>query len=53
MARPQLMLIDEISEGLQPSVIERIAQVLRREREIKRNRYVVDRAEYRIRPRDR
>ena len=28
------MLIDEISEGLQPSVISRIAVALRREREI-------------------
>ena len=33
MVRPRLMIIDEISEGLQPSVIERIAQVLRHERE--------------------
>jgi ABC-type branched-subunit amino acid transport system ATPase component len=33
MMRPRLMIIDEISEGLQPSVIERIAQVLRDERE--------------------
>jgi ABC-type branched-subunit amino acid transport system ATPase component len=33
MVRPRLMIIDEISEGLQPSVIERIAQVLRQERE--------------------
>jgi branched-chain amino acid transport system ATP-binding protein len=35
MVRPRLLVIDEISEGLQPSVIERIAQVLRRERESK------------------
>jgi branched-chain amino acid transport system ATP-binding protein len=33
MVRPRLMLIDEISEGLQPSVIEKIAGVLRAERD--------------------
>ena len=33
MSKPKLMLIDEISEGLQPSIIERIAGVLRLERE--------------------
>ncbi len=33
MSKPKLMLIDEISEGLQPSVIERLAQVLRAERD--------------------
>jgi len=33
MVRPRLMLIDEISEGLQPSVIERIADVLRHKRQ--------------------
>ncbi len=33
MSDPRLMLIDEISEGLQPSVVERLAQVLRSERE--------------------
>ncbi len=33
MLRPRLLLIDEISEGLQPSVIERIASALRVERE--------------------
>jgi branched-chain amino acid transport system ATP-binding protein len=33
MVRPRLLLIDEISEGLQPSVIEQIAAVLRRERD--------------------
>lgn len=32
MARPALLLLDEITEGLQPSVIERIADVLLRER---------------------
>ena len=32
MSRPRLMLIDEISEGLQPSVIERLSAVLRGER---------------------
>ncbi len=32
MARPRLMLIDEISEGLQPSVVDRLAGVLRAER---------------------
>lgn len=32
LARPRLMLIDEISEGLQPSVIGRLASVLRAER---------------------
>jgi ABC-type branched-subunit amino acid transport system ATPase component len=33
MARPRLMLIDEISEGLQPSVVERLVAVLKAERE--------------------
>ncbi len=33
MARPRLILIDEITEGLQPSVIARLAGVLRRERD--------------------
>ena len=33
MSRPKLMLIDEISEGLQPSVIDRLARVLRDERD--------------------
>jgi ABC-type branched-subunit amino acid transport system ATPase component len=33
MSKPRLMLIDEISEGLQPSVIERLAGVLRAERD--------------------
>ena len=33
MSHPRLMLIDEISEGLQPSVIERLAGVLRAERD--------------------
>ena len=33
MVRPRLLLIDEISEGLQPSVIAQIAAVLRRERD--------------------
>lgn len=32
MARPRLMLIDEISEGLQPSVVQKLAEVLRAER---------------------
>ncbi len=32
MARPRLMLIDEISEGLQPSVVHKLAEVLRAER---------------------
>jgi branched-chain amino acid transport system ATP-binding protein len=32
LCRPRLMLIDEISEGLQPSVIQRLAGVLRAER---------------------
>jgi branched-chain amino acid transport system ATP-binding protein len=32
MCEPRLVLIDEISEGLQPSVIERIAGVLQAER---------------------
>ena len=31
MLKPRLLLIDEISEGLQPSVVERIADVLRDE----------------------
>lgn len=33
ICRPRLMLIDEITEGLQPSVIDRLAAVLRDERE--------------------
>ncbi len=33
MARPKLMLVDEISEGLQPSVIERLADALLAERD--------------------
>ena len=33
MMRPKLLLVDEISEGLQPSVIGRIAAILRAERE--------------------
>lgn len=33
MTRPDLLLIDEISEGLQPTVIDRIAAALRAERE--------------------
>lgn len=32
MAQPRLLLLDEITEGLQPSVIERIAGVLQAER---------------------
>jgi ABC-type branched-subunit amino acid transport system ATPase component len=32
MLRPRLLLIDEISEGLQPSVVDRIVGVLRNER---------------------
>jgi len=32
MVRPRLIVIDEVSEGLQPSVIEEIASVLRAER---------------------
>ena len=33
MTRPRLMLVDEITEGLQPSVIEKLAAVFRAERE--------------------
>jgi branched-chain amino acid transport system ATP-binding protein len=33
LGTPRLILIDEISEGLQPSVIERLAAVLKAERE--------------------
>jgi ABC-type branched-subunit amino acid transport system ATPase component len=33
LAKPKLILIDEISEGLQPSMIDRMAEVLRKERE--------------------
>lgn len=36
MSRPTLLLLDEITEGLQPSVIDRIAEALRREREQRR-----------------
>ncbi len=32
MLRPRLLLIDEISEGLQPSVVDRIAAALTAER---------------------
>ena len=32
LARPRLMLIDEITEGLQPSVILRLLEVLRGEK---------------------
>ncbi len=32
MARPKLMLVDEITEGLQPSIIERLAKALLAER---------------------
>jgi ABC-type branched-subunit amino acid transport system ATPase component len=32
MSRPRLMLVDEITEGLQPSVIERLAEVFKAER---------------------
>ena len=32
LARPRLMLLDEISEGLQPSVVDRLAGVLAAER---------------------
>jgi branched-chain amino acid transport system ATP-binding protein len=34
MARPKLLLLDEITEGLQPSVIERICTVLQTERHL-------------------
>ena len=34
MQKPRLLLIDEISEGLQPSVVDRIAGVLRNERSV-------------------
>jgi len=33
MTRPRLMLVDEITEGLQPSVIEKLAGVFKAERE--------------------
>jgi branched-chain amino acid transport system ATP-binding protein len=33
MPRPKLMLLDEISEGLQPSVVQRLVTVLRAERQ--------------------
>ena len=33
MARPRLMLVDEITEGLQPSIIERLAEALTAERD--------------------
>jgi branched-chain amino acid transport system ATP-binding protein len=36
MSRPSLLLLDEITEGLQPSVIDRIADALLREREQRR-----------------
>jgi branched-chain amino acid transport system ATP-binding protein len=32
MSQPRLMLVDEITEGLQPSVIERLAEVFKAER---------------------
>ena len=34
LARPRLMLLDEISEGLQPSVVDRLARVLTAERQM-------------------
>lgn len=34
MLKPKLMLIDEISEGLQPTMVERIATALREERRL-------------------
>ena len=33
LVRPRLMLVDEITEGLQPSVVERLATALRAERD--------------------
>jgi ABC-type branched-subunit amino acid transport system ATPase component len=33
MIKPRLMLVDEITEGLQPSVIQRLSRVLRQERD--------------------
>jgi len=33
MSAPRLVLVDEITEGLQPSVIQRLAAVLKAERE--------------------
>lgn len=33
MSRPRLMLVDEISEGLQPSVIQKLSEVLRAQRD--------------------
>jgi ABC-type branched-subunit amino acid transport system ATPase component len=33
LSAPQVILVDEISEGLQPSVMQRLAEVLRAERE--------------------
>jgi ABC-type branched-subunit amino acid transport system ATPase component len=33
MSRPRMMLVDEITEGLQPSVIEKLATVFKAERE--------------------
>jgi len=33
MSQPRLMLLDEITEGLQPSVVDRLSQVLRAERD--------------------
>lgn len=33
LARPKVMLIDEISEGLQPTMIERMAEILRKTRD--------------------
>jgi branched-chain amino acid transport system ATP-binding protein len=36
MSRPRLVLVDEITEGLQPSVVEKLVGVLRSERDIAR-----------------
>ena len=33
VARPSLMLVDEITEGLQPSVIDKVGAALRQERD--------------------
>lgn len=33
IARPRLLLVDEISEGLQPSIVDKVAKTLRAERD--------------------
>ena len=53
MADPRLMLMDEITEGLQPSVIARLAEVLRARARAPATCHPADRAEHPFRARRR